>query len=260
VGAHLAHVNQGATAPPLSNAFRCDNCHVEPASAGPHGLGLVVWGSIATAGGASPSYDLVNHTCSSTWCHGNFPGGNGVNTVAWGTGTPSKQGCTACHGGPPAHPHLQNLGCAACHAGYTATTVAAATHVDGVVSKTTSGCTSCHGALSVAGVTLTSNLVAAAPGVTGTNTVDTTGQAAATSAGVGVHRAHLGAGTFGRVAIACTECHALPPTNADTGHATGGAGTGGARATLTWGPTATSAESFRLRIACSYFRPVPSCT
>jgi predicted CxxxxCH...CXXCH cytochrome family protein len=87
-------------------------------------------------------------------------------------------------------------------------------------------------------VTLTANLVSAAPGVTGTNTVDTTGQTVTTAAGVGAHRAHLvGAGGTPRwrsAAIACTECHPLPPTNADVNHATG-TGTGGARANVVFG-------------------------
>jgi predicted CxxxxCH...CXXCH cytochrome family protein len=139
----------------------------------------------------------------------------------------------------PAHPHPQNTGCASCHAGYTATTVTAAIHVDGVVNKTTAGCTACHGELPAAGVTLTNNLVAAAPGATGTNTVDSTGQTATTSAGVGAHRAHLSGTTFRSTPIGCTECHALPPSNTDTAHANSGTGTGGARANVLFGPLAT---------------------
>ena len=163
--------------------------------------------------------------------------------MGWGTGTPAKLSCFACHGASaaapqPAHPHPQNTACAACHTGYTITTVAAATHVDGLTTKSTSGCTACHGALPVAGVTLTNALASAAPGVTGTNTVDTTGQTATTAAGVGVHRVHLTTGTI-RNALACTECHALPVSNTDVTHAISGAGTGGARATLSFGTLAT---------------------
>ncbi len=248
VGAHLAHVNQGATPPALSSAVRCDACHLIPlAGAHSNGSVLVTFGGLAT-NGASPTYDPVARGCSATYCHGQFTGGLQGNTVGWNAA--GKLACNACHGqataAQPPHPHPQNLACATCHAGYTSSAVTAATHVDGTVNKTTSGCTSCHGQLSATGVTVTppANLAAAAPGATGTNalgTMDTVGQTAATSAGVGAHRAHLGAGVIGRVAIACGECHALPSGNTDTAHATGGAGTGGARATLAWSTTATGA-------------------
>ncbi len=248
VGAHLAHVNQEATPPALSNAQRCAACHVVPNHLG-LGTATIVWGDIANLGGGALPYNASTQTCSSTYCHGQFPGGLQANVVAWGDGTPAKRGCSACHGQSPtapqpAHPHPQNLTCATCHAGVGAgvlSAAATATHVDGLVTRTTGGCTSCHGELPAAGVTLTNNLVAAAPGVTGTNTMDTVGQAAATSPGVGAHKAHLGAGVIAHVAIACTECHALPPSNGDTGHATGAVPASGSRATVTFGNLATGA-------------------
>jgi predicted CxxxxCH...CXXCH cytochrome family protein len=238
VGAHLAHVNQGSP-PAFSAPLGCGNCHVVPSASGPHPNPGVFWSGLAVAGGASPLlYNSANQSCSSTYCHGQFPGGTQANVVFWGTGTTAKLGCTSCHAAPPAHPHPSNGTCASCHAGYTAATVAAALHVNGSVEKTTSGCTSCHGELTAAAVTPTNNLVAAAPGATGTNTVDTAGQTAATAAGVGAHKAHLGAGVISHVAIACGECHAVPVAG-DTAHATGAPPASGSRATVTWGPTAT---------------------
>jgi predicted CxxxxCH...CXXCH cytochrome family protein len=241
VGAHLAHVNQGATGTPLSSAQHCLACHVVPTHLGT-GTATITWGDIANQGGGA-SYNAGSQTCSSTYCHGQFPGGIPTNVIPWGTGSTAgtKLGCTSCHGDPPAHPHPQNLACATCHAGYSTTAVVVATHVDGVVTKSTSGCTACHGELSAAGVTVVPqvNLTAAAPGATGTNTVDTTGQTAATSAGVGAHKAHLGAGVIAHVAIACSECHPVPASNSDTSHASGAIGTGGARATVAFGNIST---------------------
>ena len=76
-------------------------------------------------------------SCNSTYCHGNFPGGNGVGaSPAWTTS--GTLGCASCHGAPPplsatTH-HPGNTNCGACHGtGYASTTVVQATHVDGTV-------------------------------------------------------------------------------------------------------------------------------
>jgi predicted CxxxxCH...CXXCH cytochrome family protein len=247
VGAHLAHVNQGATTPAMSSALKCINCHsgLVPTAA-PHSVPAnpVAWGNLATARGAVPTtYATANRNCSSTYCHGQFsPYGKTGNTVNWGTGTSAKLACNGCHGQSvaapqPGYPHPQNTTCASCHTGYTSTTAAAATHVDGLTTKSTTGCTACHGDRADTAVTLTTNTFKAAPGATGaTTTADTTG--ATTGASVGAHRAHLvgstGTPRWRTTALTCTECHALPASNTDVTHATG-TGTGGARATLTWG-------------------------
>jgi predicted CxxxxCH...CXXCH cytochrome family protein len=110
-----------------------------------------------------------------------------------------------------------------------------------MVERTTAGCTACHGDRSDTAVTLTTNTVKAAPGLGAAgSSADTTGATAATSAGVGAHLAHLAGTTFRSAPLACTECHALPPSNSDTSHATG-AGTGGARATILFGALASNA-------------------
>ena len=58
------------------------------------------------------------------------------------------KGCASCHGAPPSGTHPTSTNCVACHPGYTATTVNAATHVDGTVNYTltTASCALCHGA------------------------------------------------------------------------------------------------------------------
>jgi predicted CxxxxCH...CXXCH cytochrome family protein len=262
VGAHLAHVNQGAAAPPLSNALRCENCHTGLVwTTGPHGTPAnpVVWGNLAIADGALPlGYSTAARTCSNTYCHGEFAYGKKGNVLAWGTGTPAKQACNSCHGQTvatpePNYPHPQNTSCGSCHTGYTVTTVAPSTHVDGLATKSTSGCTACHGELGAPNVTTTATVAKAAPGGSGsgTNSYDTTGLASGNV--IGAHKAHLvGVGVGGTPRwrsspIACTECHALPPSNTDTTHATG-TGTGGARATVAWGNLASD-TAFETKVA-----------
>ncbi|MEI7705672.1 MAG: CxxxxCH/CxxCH domain-containing protein, partial [Deltaproteobacteria bacterium] len=98
-GAHLAHVNQGSTAPALSSPLACSSCHTVPAD-GAHSNGVVGvnYAGIAVAQGAVPgAYDLTAHTCSNTYCHGNFPGGN-QNPAAISWATAGKLSCTGCHG------------------------------------------------------------------------------------------------------------------------------------------------------------------
>ncbi len=270
VGAHLQHVNQGATAPALSSALRCANCHTVPAAA-LHSSGSVdmAWGNVAVAGGATPSYTAASHTCSSTYCHGSFSGGLGANPIAWGNGTLVKLACNGCHGQSvaapqPTYPHPQNTTCASCHTGYSSGAVVAATHVDGLVTKSTGGCTACHGERADLLVTLTTNTLKAAPGATGTATsADTTGATATSTLGVGAHEAHLvgnGAGNTPRwrsTPIACIECHALPSSDTDTSHATG-TGTSTARATIAWGNLA-AATTFETKTA-AYAQPTCSST
>ncbi|HEY6005737.1 MAG TPA: CxxxxCH/CxxCH domain-containing protein [Anaeromyxobacter sp.] len=226
-GAHLAHVNQGDTAAPgpLSDAIACTTCHPVPSSvAHSNGTVNVAFGGLATTGGAAPApYAFATHTCASTYCHGNFAGGAGANAIAW-TGT-SKLGCASCHGAPPGPTsatvhHPPNPGCSSCHTGYTATTVAAATHVNGAVDHTpATGCTQCHGDLTAAGVASTD--VRAAP-ASDANAVDAHGNpaTATTLRGVGAHGKHLTGTAWRASPIACPECHAVPASG-DTAHANG---------------------------------------
>jgi predicted CxxxxCH...CXXCH cytochrome family protein len=243
VGAHLAHVNQGAAAPALSNAITCATCHPVPASSVHANSSVeVTFTGVAAASGASFAAGTL--TCSSTYCHGNFAGGNGANPVAWTAA--GKLGCTACHGSPPGpvsatvH-HPQNTSCGACHAGYTAAAVVAATHVDGAVQKPADGCTQCHGDITASGVASTD--VRAAP-ASNASAVDTQGNGAGATSqrGVGAHQAHLLGTTWRSEAIACGECHVVPATG-DTAHASS------ATATVTFGALASKAWSGQPPIA-----------
>jgi predicted CxxxxCH...CXXCH cytochrome family protein len=237
VGAHLAHVNQGdgAGPGPLSSAIACSTCHPVPTQKAHAGNGVqVTFTGLAVSGGATPSaYDFTSHGCASTYCHGSFPGGNGASPLAWSAA--GKLGCGACHGAPPpvaATHHPPNGTCGACHTGYTATSVSAATHVDGVVQlRNPGGCTQCHGDVTVANVARGD--VRAAPGGDA-SALDAHGDpATATNVrGVGAHAAHLTGTRFRGTPVACEECHVVPAAG-DKAHADG-------VATLTWGTLATA--------------------
>ena len=237
-GVHLAHVNQGATAPALSLPILCTNCHVIPAS-NSHSNGVigVTYAGLSVAQGAVPTaYNNAAHTCSNTYCHGNFPGGNqSATAISWSTA--GKLGCTACHGNPPAistH-HPANTNCVACHTGYSNTTVTAATHVDGTIQKPANGCTACHGVLAgQAGAAVANTSATSAPGFNAT-AVDASGSALTTSRGVGAHLRHL-TPTLRTAGLSCTECHGPIPAANDTLHANG-------TVAVAWGTLATTRSS-----------------
>ena len=237
-GVHLAHVNQGATAPALSSPLACSNCHTVPGSTS-HSDGAigVTYAGISVAQGAVPTaYNNAAHTCSNTYCHGNFPGGNqSATAISWSTS--GKLGCTACHGNPPAistH-HPANTNCVACHTGYSNTTVTAATHVDGTIQKPANGCTACHGVLAgQAGAAVANTSATSAPGFTAT-AVDASGSALTTSRGVGAHLRHL-TPTLRSAGLSCTECHGPIPAANDTLHANG-------TVAVAWGTLATTRSS-----------------
>ena len=239
VGAHLVHVNGTR-----SKNLLCSDCHDITSSfqGVGHANGVVdmAWGTLAKMGGAMPTYILGSAgSCNATYCHGNFAGsGVAGNSPAWTTA--GRLGCTSCHGAPPAlsaqSHHPANAACASCHGtGYSPTTVVQATHVDGTVNVSRTGCTACHGDLTATAVAASSSL--AAPGVNA-SAADTTGATAATSAAVGAHAKHLAGTRWRSTPIACGECHAVPAAG-NVAHATG-AGSGGARATVTFGVLATT--------------------
>ena len=202
VGAHLAHLTAGA----LARAFACTDCHNPPLSTN-HATGTTTFSWSVLAGGGAVTYNFTNQTCSSTYCHGNFAGGNAANAPSWIAGT-ATVACGSCHGTPgvtgaPPLPHSQNAACGNCHVGYTATTVNTTNHVNGIVDVVAQTCTTCHGTA----------------GVNSAPPVNTTGGSATTLVSVGAHQAHV-ASTL-RPAIACTECHGAASATYTTTHADG---------------------------------------
>ena len=120
VGAHATHVKAG----PLAAAFDCDACHVKPASIGAPGhldpSQKIVWGTLASAGGASPSWDRASATCSNVYCHGATLVGGTIVTPRWTAVDGSQAACGTCHGLPPSNHPVLAAGstaatCSACH-------------------------------------------------------------------------------------------------------------------------------------------------
>ncbi|HET9752656.1 MAG TPA: CxxxxCH/CxxCH domain-containing protein, partial [Myxococcales bacterium] len=209
VGAHQAHLGAGA----LSSGIACAECHVVPVSTH-HADGTVqlAFGPIATAGGAVPRFD--GSSCSASYCHGNFNGGNAANAPQWTRVDGSQAACGTCHGLPPPNHSSSSVNCGGCHDGYSSTKVNLALHVNGKVDVLALTCTSCHGD--------PSRDNAAPP-------VGTHGETATTARAVGAHQSHLGSGPL-RNGIACTECHVVPSGST---HSDG-------VVKLTFGPVATA--------------------
>jgi predicted CxxxxCH...CXXCH cytochrome family protein len=220
VGAHMAHLRAGA----IRASVDCVTCHYIPADATSHSPGVHLRGT-ALARGASPSY--ASGTCSATYCHGNFAGGNGQVDVSW-TGGALTCG-TSCHATPPANAAHSGIAsndwakCAACHGNTVDASgnikIAGGLHING---KVDGGCTGCHGDVNradggIAGVTYDANQTAAPPVETALHSTSTVL--------VGAHVAHVnptpsvagGAQPSGGVykPLACTECH---PDNTTGSH------------------------------------------
>ncbi|MBI4817592.1 MAG: CxxxxCH/CxxCH domain-containing protein [Deltaproteobacteria bacterium] len=196
VGAHQVHLLGGAGSRPVE----CAECHVVPAALTDPGHidsgapAELTFGVIATKN-ASPRWDHASGTCATTYCHVD-------STPVWTE--PGSAPCGSCHGLPPSAPHPRGSRCELCHlptAGPGQTIASRATHVDGNVQAAIESCVGCHGT--------DQNL--APP-------TDTTGQTSTSLRTVGSHQTHLSGGRFGRP-VACTECHLVPITVEEAGHA-----------------------------------------
>jgi predicted CxxxxCH...CXXCH cytochrome family protein len=161
VGAHRLHLRDTA----IRLALACTECHVVPDGVNAPGhLGepRLVWGPVATARGAQPSWDGTELRCSGVYCHGGIPAIHGGSSTApiWTYPTepdyslPQQQICNSCHGWPPPAPHPQLTSCAGCHGrtvGADGTIeVAGGMHVNGAVDFGGTGggtllCDACHG-------------------------------------------------------------------------------------------------------------------
>ncbi len=123
VGAHMGHSNPDAFAA-VMGPVACLECHVVPtddAHAKSPPPQKVVFGPLATAGGAAPTWAAGTAGCAASYCHGNFNLNRveGSNASAVWTDT-APVTCTSCHGMPPTgHPPIAGtpdaMSCAACH-------------------------------------------------------------------------------------------------------------------------------------------------
>ena len=145
VGVHQAHLAGGN----VRHGILCSECHVIPAAVDSPGHvdespAELVFGTLATADGAAPSYDFATAKCLNTYCHGGTLAGGRLTAPAWRTG------CDACHGNPPefggnppkAHP--RSTACFECHPAYADETGSVV--FEGSKHPSPTGCDACHGA------------------------------------------------------------------------------------------------------------------
>jgi predicted CxxxxCH...CXXCH cytochrome family protein len=216
VGAHLAHMNPNPGALVAGTPVACSECHVVPSDAA-HATSppaqKVVFGALATAGGAAPTFVTGTAGCAASYCHGNFA----FNGVSGASATPvwtdiAAMDCTSCHGMPPAgHPPVVGTPtaatCSACHPSSInpdGSVVAMGSHLDGKADVGALGCTDCHGDPARTGTLpgTDRNLVSSPP-------VATTG---ALPGVVGAHLGHLNPTAASALMgpVACKECHVVP--------------------------------------------------
>jgi predicted CxxxxCH...CXXCH cytochrome family protein len=224
VGAHQKHVATTLR----SGGLACVTCHPDTTSyTTSHANGAI---DLTFAGnGIATATTWTGTSCTSSYCHGGTAAlAGGTNkTPVWTTITAGPTPCTSCHGNPPPAPHVQNTSCGQCHTGYTNSTVAAATHLNGTVDVLSLTCTSCHGTT----------------GVNPAPPADTTGAIATSTVTVGAHQKHV-ATTLRSSGLACVTCHP-DTTSYTTSHANGAidvtfAGNGFATATTWTGTSCTS--------------------
>jgi predicted CxxxxCH...CXXCH cytochrome family protein len=211
VGAHQGHLNKGTFSAPVA----CVECHLVPISMS-HKNGKVdmQWGALSKTGGVAPVWNGT--TCTASYCHGNFNGGNLAAAPNWTT--TGTLACNSCHALPPATPAHSNpaLACSTCHgAGFSTTTVDKVLHINGVVDVNAGAqsCTTCHGDNANARVAI----AGADPALNSSPPLGTKGETLTSTKAVGMHQGHLNTGTFASP-TACAECHIVPITN---GHSNG---------------------------------------
>jgi predicted CxxxxCH...CXXCH cytochrome family protein len=253
VGAHQAHVNPG----PFRKAVACSECHPVPLGSGqfpgnPHRNGAddVVFGPLASSGGATPTFNPATLTCSTTYCHGGTLGGGaagGTNTTPiWNRVDGTQVACGTCHGIPPTdagHPVVDTsipgytappdpgtpstlAVCATCHPGTVradgSLDIQGGQHIDGVTQTGAFACARCHGDVT----RLSVSLAPAPPN-------DRSGNSATTFVGVGAHMAHLTGTTLSDAPVSCSECHAVPASMLAHPDPSGAVN-------ITWGPLAAA--------------------
>lgn len=143
-GAHPVHLSQSL----FSKTYECTECHSKKNS------NEVVFGPLASKGGASPQWNASKKTCSNVYCHGATSSGGLRTSVKWAA--PTERDlivCGACHGNPPPANHVKNANCELCHRGIsTGAGLNKELHVNGEVdvihwnpTDSVAVCQDCHG-------------------------------------------------------------------------------------------------------------------
>jgi predicted CxxxxCH...CXXCH cytochrome family protein len=98
VGAHQKHVLGGVLGAPVA----CKECHVVPSKIyeGVHinKFVNVRFDSTSVFFKNNATYIAANVSCTNTYCHGNFNGGNLNRTMTWTDTTATVTACGTCHG------------------------------------------------------------------------------------------------------------------------------------------------------------------
>ncbi len=237
VGAHTIHLNGSALAGPQP----CSSCHAVPAfvSDSVHfgfapnsrnrvidSIAKITWGGFSNRNG-NAAWNRSTLTCTFTYCHGNFTGGDTNNTPVWNV--KNRDTCGTCHdiGSNPSrlggnhlfHVAAASFRCRDCHAGTVDSNlniVTPALHIDGindVLVRDTALCNKCHG-------TGADQCIYCHGGIdnkTGAPPKGLRGETAATTRAVGTHTKHLQGGTLSN-GIKCSDCHIVPAVVESPGH------------------------------------------
>ena len=139
--AHPAHRN-----PSAAKGAPCVTCHAVPDTFGPgtsHPRGAaptVTLSGVALARATPGAY--AAGSCREVYCHGGGLEGTVAAAPAWADTSGSARACGACHGTPPAAPHVASPACDLCHrdgvvtpAGARIAPAWATLHVNGVVDR-----------------------------------------------------------------------------------------------------------------------------
>jgi predicted CxxxxCH...CXXCH cytochrome family protein len=222
VGAHMGHSNPAASTA-VMGPVACAECHVVPtddAHAKSPPAAKVVFGPLASSGGAVPTWAAGTAGCAASYCHGNFTFNKVVGSKAapvWTDTAPLT--CTSCHGMPPTgHPPMAGsvtaAACSVCHpqsVDGVGNIVPGGGHLNGKADLAALGCSDCHGDAKRKGnMPGTDKNLASAPPIAPAN---------APTYAIGAHLGHSNpvAATALMGPIACGECHVIP---ADAAHAT----------------------------------------
>ncbi|APR75401.1 Cytochrome c family protein [Minicystis rosea] len=178
----------------------CVECHRVPedvvAPGHLDGVIEIAFSGLATASGASPSWDATTKTCAGTHCHAG-------STPTWQKPSGAAT-CATCHGAPPASHQrwirvAEPASCGACHP-----VPPDPRHLDGTITvASTIACDACHG-----------------HGPAGAPPVALDGSSDPTTRGAGAHRRHLDetlGDRIGRV-VPCARCHPIPASVTAPGH------------------------------------------
>jgi predicted CxxxxCH...CXXCH cytochrome family protein len=100
VGAHQQHLNSGI----LGAAVACNVCHKVPQKFGDAGHidgtvhAEIIFDTTSVFYRSNAVYNPANVSCTNTYCHGNFNGGNLNTTMTWTDTSSTAAQCGTCHG------------------------------------------------------------------------------------------------------------------------------------------------------------------